>query len=71
MMTSTKPRPRPLPMFEDHEISWLAEKLPYSEFYLMAVKYRQKPLTGRFRKTCAKTLRQTEEHLFGSEVVTP
>lgn len=67
----TTAKTKSLPMFEDHDISWLTENLPYSEFYLMAVKYRQKPLTGRFRKTCAKTLKQSEEHLFGSVVVTP
>lgn len=57
-----------LPMFEDHQIGWLVEQLPYSEFYLTAVKYRQKPLTVRFRKNCAKTLRVSEIELFGPEV---
>lgn len=67
----TTAKTKSLPMFEQHEIGWLVEHLPYSEFYLTAIKYRQKPMTGRFRKTCAKTLKRTEAELFGPEVVTP
>lgn len=64
MMTTA---PKYYPMFEDHEISWLAERLMYSEYYLMSVKYRQKPLTGMFRRRCAKLLSRTEAQLFGDQ----
>lgn len=58
-----------IPMFEDHEISWLAARLPYSEFYLTAVKYGHKPATPVFRRKCAKALDRTEAQLFGETEV--
>ena len=59
------PRPRDLPLFRDHNIPWLAARLPYTENTLVAFKYGTKPMTPRFRATCAKVLRRSETELFG------
>ena len=58
-------KPADLPLFRDHDVSWLAKRVPYAEETLMKIKAGYRPMTPRFRRKCAQALRKTEAQLFG------
>lgn len=54
-----------IPLFDTHSISWIAERTPYTEGYLLRVKEGRTKLTPRFKDTITMILRRPEAELFG------
>lgn len=53
------------PIFEMYSITELAEKLPYSEMYLVRLKTMPWEIRPRFKQTASAVLGKTVEELFG------
>jgi hypothetical protein len=60
-------KPADLPLFRDHTLSWLAERVPYTELSLMKYKQGYRPMSPRFRRVCAQCLHKSEAELFGPD----
>jgi hypothetical protein len=58
-------KPINLPLFRDHTVEWLVKHTSFSEQTLIRLKYGYRPMSPKFRRTCAKCLHKSEAELFG------